>query len=128
MVTEAIGSFLVVFFYLTQTESKTVFSQEKAINCFIIASSYVGARAMMNGKMITKCGAVLNPAIGLGTSFTMLFDKGADEFKWVWIYALLPFGGAILAVLFHEFVFKKTQEVLQEEEEEDYDTDNLLDK
>lgn len=70
MVAETLGSFLVVFFYLTQTEAKTVFSREKAINCFIIASSYIGARAMLNGKNITLSGAVLNPAIGLGTNFT----------------------------------------------------------
>lgn len=49
MIAEALGSFLVVFFYLTQTEAKTVFSKEPAINCFIISSSYVGARAMLNG-------------------------------------------------------------------------------
>ena len=41
----------------------------------------------------------------------------------------MPFVGAILAVLFHEYVFKKTQEVLQEDEEEENDDGvNLLDK
>lgn len=40
----------------------------------------------------------------------------------------MPFAGAILAVLFHEYVFKKTQEVLLEEEEEEDDADTLLDK
>ncbi|CDW87230.1 major intrinsic protein [Stylonychia lemnae] len=129
MVAETLGSFLVVFFYLTQTEKKTVFSQEQAVNCFIIASAYIGARAMLNGTKITLSGAVLNPAIGLGTCFTQLFDTGVDHFTWVWIYALMPFVGAILAVLFHEYVFKKTQEVLLEEEEDDHDEGvNLLDK
>ena len=69
IVAESLGSFLVVFFYLTQSEEKTVFSKERAINCFIIASSYVGARAMLNGNSTTLSGAVLNPAIGLGTNF-----------------------------------------------------------
>jgi glycerol uptake facilitator-like aquaporin len=69
MVAETIGSFFVSFFYLTQTEEKTVFSKEKAINCFIIASAYVGGRAMLFGNYITLSGAVLNPAIALGTSF-----------------------------------------------------------
>lgn len=67
---------------------------------------------MLNGKVITASGAVLNPGIALGTSFTQLFAYGAEGFKWVWIYTLLPFVGSILAVLFHEYVFKKTQEVL----------------
>ena len=108
MIAEALGSFFVAFFFLTQTEEKTLFSKEKAINCFIIAASYIGARGMLNGKAVTQSGAVLNPAIGLGTSFTMLFENGGAYFKYVWIYALLPFAGAILAVIFHEFVFKKT--------------------
>lgn len=128
MVAETLGSFLVVFFYLTQTEKKTEFSKEPAINCFIIASSYIGARAMLNGKAITHSAAVLNPAIALGTNFTMLFAYGADDFKWVWIYTLMPFAGAIAAVLFHEYVFKKTQEVLEEDDHDDDDADTLLDK
>lgn len=74
---------------------------------------------------ITKSGAVLNPAISIGTNFTMLFQYGGPAFKWVWLYAGFPLLGAIIAVLFHEFVFKKTQEVLNEDEE---DVDNLLDK
>lgn len=68
MVAEGMGSFLVVFFYLHQTEAKTVFSKEKAINCFIIASAYVGARAMLHGTTHTYSGAVLNPAIAIGTN------------------------------------------------------------
>jgi len=40
----------------------------------------------------------------------------------------MPFAGAILAVLFYEYVFKKTQEVLQEEDEHEDESDNLLDK
>jgi hypothetical protein len=47
---ETIGSFIMVFFYLTQTEEKTTFSKEKAINCFIIASSLVAGRAMVQGQ------------------------------------------------------------------------------
>ena len=63
---------------------------------------------MLNGPVNTMSGAVLNPAIALGTSFCQLFALGGDGFKWVWIYTLLPIAGALIAVLFHEFVFKKT--------------------
>ena len=125
---ESLGSFIVAFFYLTQTEEKTLFSKEKAINCFIIASSYIGARAMLNGTTFTPSGAVLNPAIAFGTSLTQLFVD-ANRFKWVWIYTLFPFAGAVLAVLFYEFVFKKTQEALNEDGDEDDDNnDTLLDR
>ena len=80
IIAEPLGTFFVAFFYLTQTEAKTVFSKEKAINCFIIAASYVGARAMLAGTENTISGAVLNPAIGLATCFTMLFDHRVDDF------------------------------------------------
>jgi glycerol uptake facilitator-like aquaporin len=80
MLTEVLGSFFLSFFFLTQTEEKTRFGKDKAINCFIIAASYVGARSMLNGKNVTFSGAVLNPAISIGTNFTMLFDKGASYF------------------------------------------------
>lgn len=84
---ESIGSFIMVFFYLTQTEEKTTFSKEKAINCFIIASSLVAGRAMVQGQTIAQAtslqnvggysisGAVLNPAIALGTTLVMLIEQ-----------------------------------------------------
>ena len=102
-----------------------MFSKEKAINCFIIAAAYVGARGMLAGQQNCLAGQVLNPAIAIGTSFTQWFNKGSSGFKYVWLYGLVHFGGAILAVLFHEFFYKKSQEVLENEEEEDNDT--LLD-
>lgn len=105
--TEILGTFIVVFFYLTQTEEKTVLSKEKAITCFIIASSYIGARAMCAGNHITLSGACLNPGIAIGTSFTQLYI-GGDGIKWIWLYGGLPFAGAVIAVLFYEFIFKKT--------------------
>lgn len=83
---------------------------------------------MLNGSMVTRSGAVLNPAIGIGTNFAMLFQNGSTYFQYVWLYALMPVGGALLAVVFYELVFKKTQEVLTEDEVEDEGEDNLLDK
>jgi hypothetical protein len=71
MVAESLGTFFYTFFFLTQTEETTRFGKEKAINCFIIASAYIGARAMLNGKAVTQSGAVLNPAIGFATNITM---------------------------------------------------------
>jgi len=127
MIAEPLGAFFVSFFYLTQTEEKTSFSKEKAIHCFIMASAYVGARSMLCGQSFTRSGACLNPAIAIGTSFTQLFAHGTDEFKYIWLYGLFPFIGSVIAVLFHEFVFKKTHEVLNDEVEEE-DDDTLLDK
>lgn len=123
MVSEVVASFLVVLFYLTQTEEKTMLSKERAISCFIIAASYVGSRSLCASNILTYSGAVLNPAIGFGACIV----EGVRGLDYIWVYALFPFIGSIIAVLFHEFVFKKTQEVLNEDEAQD-DPDSLLDK
>jgi glycerol uptake facilitator-like aquaporin len=103
IVMEALGTFLVTLFYLTQTEGRTQFSKERAIQCFIIAAAYVGSRSLCAANHITASGAVLNPAIGFGAD---LFT--AKGLTWIWLYTGIPFGGSILALIFHEFVFKKT--------------------
>jgi glycerol uptake facilitator-like aquaporin len=125
ILSEVLGSFLFTFFFLTQTEEKTKISQEKAINVFVIAASYIGARAMLNGRSNILSGPVLNPAIGLGTNLTMLLATGF-YFEYVWIYLLMPMGGAVLSVIFYEFIFKKTQEVIYDEYEEGDNGDELL--
>ena len=134
---EAIGTFITVFFYLTQTEQKTTFSKEKAINCFIIAAAYIAGRSMVQGQTsvlfngaslpggYAYCGAVLNPAIAIGTTLTMLVNN-ASVCTNIWLFALIPLGGAVLAVLFHEFVFKKTHEALEASDYKDEGDDNLL--
>ena len=50
VVQETLGSFIFVFFYLALTEKRTMErSKEKAINCLLIAASFVLARAMFFG-------------------------------------------------------------------------------
>ena len=101
-----------------------MYSKEPALNCFIIAAAYVTARAMCDGSHVIRCGAVLNPAIGFGAQMTQLF-AGTTSIKYIWIFMVLPFGGAFVAVLFHDLVFKKTQEVLGTAQD---DEDALLEK
>lgn len=57
----------------------------------------------------------------------MMFDKGTKMFSFVWIYGLFPLAGSILAVIFHEFVYKKTQEVLNDDNNSD-ENDQLIEK
>jgi TRAP-type C4-dicarboxylate transport system permease small subunit len=116
-----------------------VFSKEKAIQCFIIAASYIGARSMVVGSftpsdvddlpttMLTASGPCLNPAIALASILINLISSNATPLANIWLYCGIPFGGAIVAILFYEFVFKKTQEVLEESQTEE-DPDSLLDK
>ena len=47
---ELLISFFYVFFFQISTDEKLLFSNEKAINCFIIAGSYVGSRAIFAGN------------------------------------------------------------------------------
>jgi hypothetical protein len=48
-----IGTFIFVFLFMLSTDSKTQFSKDKVINCFIIASSYCAARLMAGGTLVT---------------------------------------------------------------------------
>ena len=105
-----------------------LFSKEAAINCLILASCYVGTRAIFFGQPILVCnagvdcievggntttsyGIVANPAIALGICLSGLFNEGFDSWKAVYIYPIVPFLGAFLAFMFFEFVYKKTYEV-----------------
>ena len=80
---ETIGSFMFVLFYIISTDSKTRYSDDKAMNGFIIASSYIAARLISGGEQITgldhtdysshnpienfkRTGPLLNPAIAMG--------------------------------------------------------------
>ncbi len=84
---------------------------------------------MCAGNFVTASGACLNPAIGFGTSFTMLFDwNNYYGIELIWLYAAIPFGGSVLAIIFYELIFRKTQEVLNEDHQEEEDVDTLLDK
>jgi len=47
---ETIGSFIFVFFFMTQTEQQTLLSKEKGIVALVVACSYVTARAMVFGQ------------------------------------------------------------------------------
>lgn len=150
MLGEILGSFVLVFFFMTQTDEKMLFSSEKAINCFIIASSYIAARAMFNQSVAGACttaeyiadptctagavtnhGACLNPAIALGLVVGNLFtDYAGETAKWVWLYGATPFIGSVIALVFYEFVYKKTQEMLNhdgQETEEEVITEGTLD-
>jgi len=110
----------VIFFKLC-TDETLYFSKEQAINCFIIASSYIASRAFFGGDFtnhfligpgVTNYGACLNPAIALGIFLTSIFFSPGESLKWIWLYPVMPMAGAVLAVIFYELVYKKTQIML----------------
>lgn len=54
-------------------------------------------------------GGSLNPAIGLAINLTMLFDSYPGAMNWVWIYLIFPFVGALLSIIFYQFIYLKTK-------------------
>jgi len=68
-----------------------------------------------NTAGLSNYAAMLNPAIALGIFFASWFNDFGDALKWVWLYPAVPFMGAIAAILFFEFVYKKTTELLSED-------------
>lgn len=115
---ELFSTFVYITFFLSVTDVKMRFSKDNTINCFILASAYVGARAVFFGQAwgvkpaTTTYGAVMNPAMALGIAFSGFLDDGWDSWKAIYLYPTIPFGGAVLAVLFYEFVYKKTIQAL----------------
>jgi len=109
---------------MLSTDKKTQFSNDKVINCFIISSSYVAARLMAGGCLVTgrrqhsliyiNTGPLLNPALAFGQAIST-FDLSN------WQYIAMPFVGSALALVFYEFIFVKSQEYLNGPEDEESD-------
>ena len=116
---ELLCSFMYVFFFMANTDEKSQFSNEAAINCFVLASSYVGARTIFYGDVtsITSFGAVMNPATAIGIQMSGLFSNGFSSWNSIYLYPTVPFAGSFLAVLFFELVYKNTQAVLNHDDE-----------
>ena len=110
LIQELLCSFIFVFFFMTNTDEKLAFSNEKAINCFILSASYVGARAMFAGNFagVSTYGAVCNPAIAMGIQLASVLNLGFEAWNSIYLYPTVPFGAAFLSVLFYELVYKKT--------------------
>ena len=88
-----------VFIILNENErdeSKS-FSREPALMSLFWAATFSCCLSMTS--YIT--GGSLNPAIGLAINLTMLFDKIPHAMKWVWIYLIFPFLGALLSIIFY---------------------------
>lgn len=130
ILSEATGAFIFIFLFMLCTDKKTQYSDDKVINCFIMAASYCAARLMGGGGLVTvinesyrqttqqaddtcvdgpwvyqqpkRVGPLLNPAIAVGN---MMFSG----FYGFWLqYGVMPFVGSVGALFFYEMVFVKT--------------------
>lgn len=130
-----------MLFFKIVTDERLHFSKEPAINCFIIAASYVSARSITNGTAYATCitvagtttctpgistfGACLNPAIAVGITLVSLMNMPGDSLKWFWLYWLLPFAGSLLAIVFYRFVYMKTQLMVMKDQQEEKEEDEM---
>lgn len=68
----------------------------------------------------------MNPAIALGIFFgSWLTGDIGEALEYIWLYPVFPFMGSVLAVFFFEFVFKKTQVMLNNLEAADTEVNEL---
>ena len=122
MAGEVLGAFFLTFLYLTQTEEKTKLSKDPAITTLIMASAYLASMFLVSGPDDSL--TPLNPAAALGVMFQQAFHNDSKGFEYIYVYLPFPFIGSALAVVFHEFVYKRVKETIQESE----DVDQVLDK
>lgn len=120
IISEIIGTFVFCLFFMISTDKKTQYSDQKALNCLVIASSYVGSTMLAGGACVTLKEPILNPFIAFGLCL----------WSGVWTYPqyiFAPLGGAILSLVFYEMVFVKTLEYLEDDNEEEEEENAALD-
>jgi glycerol uptake facilitator-like aquaporin len=112
-VQETVGSFILVFCYLTQTEEKYKLSNDPAITTMIISGAYVVA--MWLGFVFPfRTISPLNPAIALAVITMITFHGDMNtQLSWSWIYLVFGWAGSLLAVALYEFGFKKATDVAE---------------
>ena len=122
MFMETIGSMIITFLYLTQTEEKTKMSGDPAITTLIIAATYTAVVALSESRIHVMTGSPYNPAVAMGLLWGMIFGATLKETNNSWLFLLFSYLGSILAVLLFEFVYKKAVAVAEQvEEAEDSD-------
>jgi hypothetical protein len=76
----------------------------------MVTGIYKDPASFANYKDMT--GPLLNPALAFGQMVL------SAEFSFIYIYMLMPFVGTVIALIFYEFVFVKTQDYLGNSEED----------
>ena len=104
----SLGSFVMCFMYLTQTAKLTSFTDDIAISVFIVAGSYEVGQLIVTTSVLNGKGLTGNPAIDAGLTLTYLFKHPGDALKYIWLWPLVPFVGALLAFVFNELLYKKS--------------------
>jgi glycerol uptake facilitator-like aquaporin len=105
VILEILGSFFLVFMYLTSTEEKTKFTKDAAVQTIILAGSYLGAMLIAGVKLDVLDASPVNPAIAI---IFVFFNPTAEAFGSMLIFGTMSLVGSVLALIFFRFVYKKT--------------------
>ena len=101
MFSEMIGTMLITFLYLTQTEKDTKMSDDPAITTLIIAATYVAVVGYGESSGVVT-GSPYNPASAMGLFWAILFQSDIDDTKHIWVFFIFAYLGSMLAVLLFE--------------------------
>jgi len=125
-IVEIMGSFFLVFMYLTSTEEKTKFTNDAAVQTIILAGSYLGAMKLAGAKQSLFRVSPCNPAIAL---WLIIFNLDGLSLASIWIFCGVNLLGSVLALIFFKFVYQKTTEAIEEiADEEDNNEDGAMDE
>ena len=116
IISEILGSFILVLAYMTQSEKKYRLCSDDGITLLIVAGAYFTAMALSNpaGNWTTS---PLNPAIALAIDTFATFDGDVSLMHWAWIFFTFSFVGSLCAVVFYEIGFKKMEESVARRDE-----------
>lgn len=121
MVVEILGSFFLVFMYLSSTDEKTKFTKDAAIQTIILAGSYLGAMLLAGTKLAVLKASPVNPAIALAIIVT---NSSSENWRTFYVFVGTSFIGSFLALIFFRFIYKKTTETMDQMEDEDDETND----
>lgn len=106
---ELMGSFFLVFMYLSSTEEKTKFTKDSAVQTLILAGSYLGAMLLAGNKIPILRTSPVNPAIAFACYW---FNLSGGNTGSLWIFCIISFGGSILALVFFRKIYQTTVEAV----------------
>lgn len=110
MFAETLGSAMLVFLYLTQTEQKTRLSTDPAITMLLLSGGYLAAMTIVRTGRLGP--SPINPAIAAGNIASQIF-KSEYDYRMGWISLVFPFIGAMVGLFCFELVYKKTHGALE---------------
>ena len=97
------GPFCFTLIILMNTDQEARLAQEDWAVYLMIGASLALATMWARGVS----GAVFNPAFAVGVDLAAIISGASSKIlEKIWIYIACPIGGALLALLYHNFVYK----------------------